>query len=189
LIVTESEDIQSLNTLSAPRRLWWGRIGPDERIWLTVAFVWCLVMFTAMVVWQSTGDQRIPVESYTVEEDEFLAEVEEFIAARQIGEEQGVPLVAPEPGEDAYIHASQFQFRPVLQLKKGQTYRLLISSTDVQHGLSLRKLGKSYNFQVIPGYLYVVKLTPQDTGEFSLVCNEFCGLGHHTMTGRVIVVE
>ncbi len=28
-----------LSTLLAPRRLWWGRIGPDERLWLTVAFV------------------------------------------------------------------------------------------------------------------------------------------------------
>jgi cytochrome c oxidase subunit II len=184
-----TDELRPLTTLSSPPRLWWGRIGPDERIWLTVAFVWCLVMFTAMVTWQSTGEQRIPVESYKVDTGVFLQEVEDFIAARQIGEEAGVPLVAPEPGEDAYIHASQFQFRPVLQLKKGETYRLLISSTDVQHGLSLHKLGRSYNFQVLPDYLYVVKLTPQDAGTFSFVCNEFCGLGHHTMTGRVIVVE
>lgn len=183
------EDAQPLSTLLAPRRRWWGRIGPDERLWLTVAFVWCLVMFTAMVGWQSIGQQRIPVESYRIDEEVFAAEVADFVAARQVDEDGGVPVVEPIPGEDVYLHASQFQFRPVLQLKRGVPYRLLVSSTDVQHGLSLNKMGGSYNFQVLPGYLYVIRITPEDTGEFSLVCNEFCGLGHHVMTGRIVVVD
>jgi cytochrome c oxidase subunit II len=183
------EAAKPLSTLLPPRRLWWGRIGPDERMWLTVAFVWCLVMFTAMVGWQVIGDQRIPVESYRIDPEAFRSEVETFIAARQVGEDGGVPLVEPMPGEDVYLQGLQFQFRPVLQLRRGQTYRLLVSSTDVQHGLSLHKMGTSYNFQVLPGYLYVIRITPEDTGEFSLVCNEFCGLGHHVMTGRIVVVD
>ena len=179
----------SKSTLLPPPKLWWGRMGPDERVWLLVAFVWCLVMFTAMVTWQSTGDQRTPVESYRIDEQVYFQEVQDFIAAHEVGQDKGVPVVEPEPGGDAYLHASQFAWRPVLRLKKGETYRLLISSTDVQHGLSLQKLGRSYNFQVIPGYLYVVKITPEDAGTFDLVCNEFCGIGHHTMTGRLVVVE
>ncbi len=146
-------------------------------------------MFTAMVAWQALGEQRIPVESYRVDQATFQSEVDAFVEARQIGEEGGVPVVEPMPGEDAYLQAMMFQFRPVLQLQRGETYRLLVSSTDVQHGLSLLKLGTSYNFQVLPGYLYVIRLTPEETGEFSLVCNEFCGLGHHVMTGRIVVVD
>jgi cytochrome c oxidase subunit II len=184
------EGAKPLSTLLAPRRMWWGRIGPDERLWLTVAFAWCLVMFTAMVGWQTFGEQRIPVESYRVDEAAFQAELDAFVEARQVGEEGGVPVVAPMPGEDAYLQASQFQFRPVLQLEQGQTYRLLVSSTDVQHGLSLQVVrNTSYNFQVLPGYLYVIRITPEETGEYSLVCNEFCGLGHHVMTGRIVVVD
>jgi cytochrome c oxidase subunit II len=85
----------------------------------------------------------------------------------------------------------QFQFRPILQLERGQTYRLLLSSTDAQHGFSLllEQNRPSLNFQVLPGYLYVVRITPTETGEFSLVCNEYCGLGHHVMTGKIIVVD
>ena len=187
--ITDPPEPRPYTTLASPPRYWWGKLGPDERIWLTVAFVWCMIMFSAMVLWQSRGDQRLPVESYKVDEQQFLAEVDAFIDERQIGEVNGVPVVEPEPGGDAYIHAAQFAWRPVLQLKKGETYRLLVSSTDVQHGLSLHKLGRAYNFQVLPGYLYVIKLTPQDTGTFQIVCNEFCGLGHHNMTGRLIVVE
>jgi cytochrome c oxidase subunit II len=190
--VSETSDgAKPLNTLLPPRRLWWGRIGPDERLWLTVAFAWCLLMFTAMIVWQNVGEQTIPVESYKVEPAEFRAEVQAYIEARQVGEESGVPIVRPEAGDDVYLHAQQFQFRPVLELQRGQTYRLLISSTDVQHGVSLSQAGDlpSLNFQVLPGYLYVVRITPQETGDFPLVCNEFCGLGHHLMTGLIRVVD
>jgi len=35
----------------------------------------------------------------------------------------------------------------------------------------------------------VMTLTPQDTGKFSIVCNEYCGIGHHTMIGKLIVRE
>ena len=51
---------------------------------------------------------------------------------------------------------------PVLKLKKGQTYRLHISSLDLQHGFSLQPL--NMNFQVLPGYDHVLTLTPTSSG-------------------------
>jgi heme/copper-type cytochrome/quinol oxidase subunit 2 len=30
---------------------------------------------------------------------------------------------------------------------------------------------------------------PNASGDFRIMCNEFCGIGHHTMVGRVIVVD
>ena len=39
------------------------------------------------------------------------------------------------------------------------------------------------------GYDHVLTITPTSAGEFSIVCNEFCGIGHHLMTGRLIVEE
>jgi cytochrome c oxidase subunit 2 len=44
------------------------------------------------------------------------------------------------------------------------------------------------NFQVVPGYDYALRVKPNAHGEFSIICNEFCGVGHHLMTGRVIVL-
>ena len=175
------------NNLLPPPRLWWKRLGPDERIWLTVAFVWCLILFTGMIVWLGIGDQQTPIESYDISEADFAAEVDAFIEARQVDEVDGTPVVRPQPGEHAYLQASQFQFQPILELERGRSYRLLISSTDVQHGLSLQPI--NYNFQVLPGYLYIVRITPEDTGEFPLICNEYCGLGHHVMTGQIRVVD
>lgn len=173
------------STLLPPPDRWWQRLGPDERRWLTIAFVWCLILFSGMYIWIGIGDQQTPIESYRVDPVVFAAEVRDFIEEHQVDEINGAAIVAPPPGSDVYLQANQFAFRPVLQLQRGETYRLLVSSTDVQHGLSLQPV--NLNFQVLPGYLYVIRITPTETGEFPIICNEFCGLGHHVMTGLIVV--
>jgi cytochrome c oxidase subunit II len=184
VVSTEHDDGMELSTLLPPRRKWWTRLGPDERRWLLVAFIWCMILFTGMYVWLGIGDQQTPIESYRIDPGDFGEETRAFIDEYQVDELDGVPVVAPPPG-NVYLQASQFQFRPVLQLEQGETYRLLVSSTDVQHGLSLQP--ENLNFQVLPGYLYVIEITPNWPGEYPMLCNEYCGLGHHLMTGRIIV--
>lgn len=182
---THDEQGRKLNTMLPPRRRWLARLGPDERRWLTIALVWCLVLFTGMYVWLGIGEQQNPVESYRIDPADFSAEVEDFIAEHKVEERDGAVIVAPPPDSEVYLQALRFQWRPVLQLEKGETYRLLVSSTDVQHGLSLQPV--NLNFQVLPGYLSVIEITPDETGEFPIVCNEYCGLGHHVMTGLIVV--
>ena len=180
-----TDDDRQLSTLLPPRDRWWTRLGPDERRWLVVAGIWCLILFTGMYVWLMIGDQQTPVESYRIDPADFRAEVDAFIEEYQVDEVDGAAIVAPPPGSDVYLQASQFAWRPVLQLERGETYRLLVSSTDVQHGLSLQPV--NLNYQVLPGYLSVIEITPDEVGEFPIVCNEFCGLGHHVMTGLIVV--
>jgi cytochrome c oxidase subunit 2 len=35
----------------------------------------------------------------------------------------------------------------------------------------------------------VVTVKPDQAGEYGVVCNEFCGIGHHNMVGKIYVVE
>ena len=42
---------------------------------------------------------------------------------------------------------------------------------------------------VHPGYEQIITITPTEAGEFGIACNEYCGIGHHQMTGRIRVVE
>ncbi len=179
------DDDRPLSTLLPPKERWWGPLGPDERRWLTIAFVWCLVLFSGMYVWMAIGEQQTPVESYRIDPEVFRAEVDAFVEEYQVDEIEGAAIVEPPPGSDVYLHANQFAFRPVLKLQRGETYRLLVSSTDVQHVLSLQPT--NLNFQVLPGYLQVISITPDEVGEFPIICNEFCGLGHHLMTGLIVV--
>ncbi|MBW2420980.1 MAG: cytochrome C oxidase subunit II, partial [Deltaproteobacteria bacterium] len=131
------------------------------------------------------GKQNSTGESYRVSIQDFNTRVDEFIQAHQVGETQGVPIVEIPPGGDGYLRARMWRFEPVIKLKKGQTYRLHLSSIDLQHGFSLQPL--NMNFQVLPGYDHVLTITPTSTGVFPIICNEFCGIGHHMMTGRIIV--
>jgi cytochrome c oxidase subunit II len=58
---------------------------------------------------------------------------------------------------------------------------------DYMHGFSLQPA--NINLQVIPGYDMVVNVTPNQDGAFSILCNEFCGIGHHKMVTKLYVVN
>jgi len=171
----------------APSETWWKPLGRLEKSWLIAALVWCIFMTIMMPLWFFYGRQNVPAETYRITPEAFKEKVSAFVEQYQVGEEDGVPVVAPPPGSDVYLRASQFQWYPILQLEKGETYRLHLSSLDVQHGFSLQPV--NINLQVLPGYDYVATIVPTTSGEYTVVCNEFCALGHHVMTGKLIVVE
>ena len=158
-----------------------------EKLWIKVAFVWCMILFASMPFWHLRWGQNASGERYRVEPDAFRQRVEEFIATYQVGDDRGFPIVAPPPGSDIYLMASMWSWRPILQLERGAEYTLHLSAADVNHGFSLMPL--NVNLQVVPGYDYGLRVTPTESGDFRIVCNEFCGVGHHLMIGRVIVVE
>ena len=162
--------------------------GP-ERTWVGVALVWCMIMFLMMPYWHFKGKQNSTGESYRVNPLDFKLRVNQFVETNKVGvdEKSQVPIVEPAPGGDAYLLAKQFTFYPVLKLKKGQEYRLHISSLDVQHGFSLQPM--NMNFQILPGYDHLLTITPTRSGDYRVICNEFCGIGHHGMTGKIIVVD
>lgn len=170
----------------SPPRVWWKPLGRLERNWLIIAFVWCLFLTAMMPLWFFMGRQNVPATSYRVTPAQFEKLTYDFAQKYQVGTEKGLPVVSAPPG-DVYLLGRQWQWYPILQLKKGETYRLHLSSLDVQHGFSLQPA--NLNFQVLPGYDYVVTLTPTESGKFSIVCNEYCFVGHHVMVGKLIVTE
>ena len=170
-----------------PEADWFRAPKGAERFWVGLALVWCLIMSAAMPYWHFYGKQNSTGQSYRVTPAAFAQRVMQFTAANKVGEDKGIPIVEPAPGSDVYLQAQMWMWTPILKLRKGQTYRVHISSLDLQHGFSLQPI--NMNFQVLPGYDHVLTFTPTSAGEFSIVCNEFCGIGHHLMTGRLIVVE
>jgi cytochrome c oxidase subunit 2 len=58
---------------------------------------------------------------------------------------------------------------------------------DWQHGFSLQPV--NINLQVVPGYEMVITITPDQADEYAVICNEYCGIGHHTMLGKIYVRE
>lgn len=169
-------------------RIWWKEpIARSEIIWVLIAFTWGLVMFFMMIYWHGAGEQNLSNEAYRITPERFAAKAQAVVDQYQVGEEAGVPVVHPPPGSDVYLIARLWQWWPILELEKGQSYRVHMSSMDWQHGFSLQPV--NINVSVHPGYDLVVTMTPDQAGEFGVVCNEFCGIGHHNMIGKIYVVD
>jgi len=171
-------------------RIWWKEpLRRAEIVWIAIGFVWGLVMFFTMVTWHVTGKQNLSNEAYRIDPEVYGARTEAMTEKYKVREETdlAIPVAHPPPGSDVYMLARLWEWWPILELEKNQTYRLHLSSMDWQHGFSLQP--QNINIQVHPGYDMVLTITPDKSGEFSVVCNEFCGVGHHTMLGKIYVVE
>jgi len=172
------------------KRIWWNEpVEKTEVLWIFIALLWALVMFFMMPYWHVNGNQNLSNEAYRIRPEVYAQRTEEMAAKYTVREEgdTGVPVVRPPAGSDVYMLARLWEWWPVLELEKGQSYRLHLSSVDWLHGFSLQP--ENINIQVHPGYDMVLTVTPTSSGEFSVVCNEFCGIGHHTMVGKIHVVD
>jgi cytochrome c oxidase subunit 2 len=172
-------------SIQIPEADWFKPPSGGERLWIGLALTWCLVLTLMMPYWHFKGKQNSTGEAYRVAPADFAERVSRFVEANTVGQDHGMAVVAPPPGSDVYLQAQMWRWYPVLKLKKDQTYRVHLSSLDLNHGFSLQPL--NMNFQVIPGYDHVLTLTPTSAGDFSIICNEFCGIGHHLMAGKIIV--
>lgn len=171
----------------APQGVWWSTVNKQEKRWVTISFIWCMVLFSMMPLWHLKGGQNPTGIRSTVTPEDFSARAERFIKDYQVDTDHGIPVVAPPAGSDIYLMARMWLWKPVLKLKKGAEYTLHLSSADVNHGFSLFPI--NVNIQVVPGYDYALRVTPNEAGEFRIICNEFCGIGHHIMIGKAIVEE
>ena len=174
--------------IASPRAGWWKEpIHKVELIWIIVAFLWGLGMFFMMIYWHGAGNQNLSNEAYRITPAAYAAKVDKMTEEYTVRQEGAFPVVRPPPGSDVYMMGRVYMWWPMLELVKGETYRLHLSSIDLQHGFSLQPV--NINLQVHPGYEMVVTMTPNQLGQFGIVCNEYCGIGHHTMTGRIYVVD
>lgn len=173
--------------VESPTGVWWKPAHGAEKVWFGVAFAWCMVLFAMMPLWHWKGGQNPSGIRSRVEPAAFAARVQEFIDEYQVGEENGYPVVEPPVGSDIYLQARMWSWTPILRLRKDAEYTLHLSSLDVNHGFALYPI--NVNFQVVPGYDYGLRIQPSEAGEFSVVCNEFCGINHHNMVGKVIVFD
>jgi cytochrome c oxidase subunit 2 len=84
--------------------------------------------------------------------------------------------------------ALKFAFIPAeVTVPAGRPVTFRITSVDVTHGFGIA--GTNANTMVVPGYVSQLTYTFPRAGEYLIVCNEYCGLAHHVMAGKVMVGE
>jgi len=84
--------------------------------------------------------------------------------------------------------ATKFEFSaPEIRVRRGQPVTLELTASDFAHGFSL----PDFNVRVdlIPGTKVEVTFTPDRTGRFVFLCDNFCGESHDDMSGYLIVTD
>jgi len=175
--------------LPPAERVWWNQpIDKLEFTWIAISLVWALTMFVMMIWWHLKGDQNLANETYRTTPDVYMSKAQAVVdkyTVRTDATDQQTPVVAPPAGSDIYLVARLWSWWPIYELEHGKTYKLHLSSMDYMHGFSLQP--QNINIEVHPKYDHVIKITPNLAGTYSIVCNEYCGINHHTMAGRIYV--
>jgi cytochrome c oxidase subunit 2 len=84
------------------------------------------------------------------------------------------------------IVAKRFSYSPnEIVLKKGQPVVLEFTSLDFVHGFKIPDL--NIRVDLPPGKVTKVHITPEKSGVYDFLCDNFCGSGHEEMSGRIIV--
>ncbi len=174
-------------SLFSPAEGWYNKkVSKDEKMWMVIALVLCIMLFVWMIMWHVYGKQNPSNITYRTSTAEFSKLSEAYAKQHMIGVDNGIPVVRPQPNSDVFVMSEMWRWSPVMILQKDQSYKMHISSKDVVHGFSIQPV--NMNFQVYPQYDYVLEFKPTEAGEYKVICNEFCGIGHHTMIGKIVVI-
>jgi cytochrome c oxidase subunit 2 len=91
-------------------------------------------------------------------------------------------------GEDKVIRvtARKFVFTPnEIALTRGEPVVIELSTLDVFMGFNVPEL--KVRSDIVPGKVMRLALTPDRAGTFTFLCDVFCGDGHESMSGKIIV--
>ena len=149
----------------------------QERLWMTVGLA-ILVLFAAVVTTAAIVDGFVPPSRVQSIDPTRVAQTPPF-------NHPGLRKIA-DGAYEAYYVARIFSFSPTeIKVPAGSRVTFYVTSADVEHGFSIPETG--VNTMVTPGWVSSVSHTFKERGTFLLVCNEYCGAGHHAMFAKVTV--
>jgi cytochrome c oxidase subunit 2 len=153
-----------------------------EKWWLVASLV-LIVLFISTVVYASAvvGVEMVDDSGGSIDVDN-VTDHERF-------SDPGVVKV----GEDEYevnMVARQFIFQPgtnsPVEVPANSTVTFYVTSADVIHGFQV--VGTNVNTMVVPGKISEITVEFDEPKEYGILCNEYCGAGHHDMGGNIVVV-
>ncbi len=198
--------------LIPPSKNWWKvPLGKDEKIWAIAIIIMIVMMGTMTVTWVFMGNQNPPELYRKISYEDYKAEAFSNSELDQgtvtLNDGTSVDaLIADETDTDIYLGARTFEWviyarvngqdtqlrsngdePKALQVKANTYYRLHVYGEDRLHGFEISEL--VFNIQVVYQYDYVFEFMATQPGLYQIICNEYCGVGHHTMVLWLEVVE
>ncbi|HTX59100.1 MAG TPA: cytochrome c oxidase subunit II [Verrucomicrobiae bacterium] len=92
----------------------------------------------------------------------------------------------PDGSYEAYYVGRIFSWSPAqLTIPRGATVTFYATSTDVVHGFAIN--GTDVNIEVVPGWVSSMSHTFDHPGDYLIICNQYCGAGHSSMSAHIVV--
>ncbi|RKO62186.1 cytochrome c oxidase subunit II [Caldibacillus debilis] len=103
--------------------------------------------------------------------------------------EPGLKKVEGKDWDYELVYVAQaFSYTPnEVEIPKGAKVKFIVTTKDVIHGFEVA--GTNVNMMVEPGYISEKVATFDKPGEYLVLCNEYCGAGHHMMYSKIKVVD
>jgi len=98
------------------------------------------------------------------------------------------PAKAKQPKTPRVIKvlAKKFEFVPgEIHVKQGETVTLQFTAPEVPMGFNLPDF--KVRTDILPDKVSRVRFVPDKAGTFDFVCDIFCGSGHESMEGTIVV--
>jgi len=148
-----------------------------ERIFLYSSAVILAVFFAAVILSVTESGIHLPTKEDTIDPN----------AVRQTAPFDDPGVFQTGPGSfDAVIVAEAWGYTPnQVVVPAGAEVTFKVTSIDVIHGFMIPNT--RVNAMLIPGQVTEVTYEFDEAGEHSIICHEFCGIGHHTMSAKVVV--
>jgi len=151
-----------------------------EKLWLAASIVLILLLIGS-VTYGAVGpgvamvsDSEQPIDAGALDEDDRFAEPR----VEQVGENE----------YEAYVVAYQYGFDPdPIVVPEDSTVTFFVTAEDVIHGFQV--VETNANTMVVPGEVAEITVEVDEQGEYGIICNEYCGPGHHVMEGKLEVVS
>jgi len=149
----------------------------SEEIWLVLAVI---IIVGSMIItgYQTFAQEMGPPSGKETIDPEKVDEIKPFDEPRvyEIGENE----------YEVVMVLQAFAFTPnEIEVPKGATVHFTMTSKDVIHGFQVP--GTNLNAMVVPGHIQHISQTFDEPGEYLILCNEYCGIGHQMMDAKIIV--
>ena len=149
----------------------------SEKVWLG-AGVAALVVFLGIIGWAAISEGMTPPSRLQTIDPTKVAITPPF-------DHPGIRQIGPHAAE-AYIVARIFSFSPSkITIPSGTQVTFYVTSPDVVHGLFITET--AVNMTVVPGWVNSATHRFTKPGTYLMLCNEYCGSGHHFMSGTIEV--
>jgi cytochrome c oxidase subunit 2 len=150
-----------------------------ERVWLWASAGLIALFLTAIFVPAALQAVHPPSHIETVDPTTIASHPEFGSPSVSVGADGRVRVS---------VVANMFAFAPdPIEVRANQPVTFRITSSDVIHGFQI--VGTNANAMAIPGYVSQFSVTFTTPGDYLITCNEYCGILHHAMVGKVVVRE